>query len=485
MVFTMAWRWACLPILSVTMGCFGSGQIESNSIDYNRAMADHWNSQVFLNAVRASKRQAMYFTAITSAVESMTYSMSLNPSYKRTNKRGTLSSGTSSSHEATQEASVPLTVTWTPSSNMQIAPLDSDKFMKGFLTPLDAGTLRLYWELGWPREMLLFLFVRTFALEIPNRTTFTTDYMRKLTEDERKALGLQLLSRDATLEELTGAIEAWLKRLGLEFGKSYNFEGMLEEWTQEESGVDKTLASLEREAENAISDEDLRLIVQRETDLLRSQYYLFWRYRWFVHRLAEAIVATERHQPKSGVPQLEIVWGSNRQVGPVIDAKDVNAPIMQLAQKEGYSLVPAESEPKDEPEKVKRFKLITREKTISIGLRVGPQSNAIFFLGHLKMRSPEAILYHIGEMIRFCNEHPGLVPVRLPAGSSKPLFSGRRILAADDGWEQSIEHEGNQYVIPKNAGRSVAVMKLASQLILLYKSSEGLPSAGVVTLIGN
>ncbi len=116
------------------------------------------------------------------------------------------------------------------------------------------------------------------------------------------------------------------------------------------------------------------------------------------------------------------------------------------------------------------------------------------------IRSPEAILYYLGEIVRVemlaaaegrCPKVPEVYSAdRLP-GSLASLFhveiDGKGVAPA-----VSVEYEGTRYVIPRQPDstdanchdQSMHVLSLVSQLIGQQKSSTELPATGVVNVIG-
>src|SRR6185503_3403286 len=46
-----------------------------------------------------------------------------------------------------------------------LAVLDTQEFMRGFLTPLGKDTLNYFWTQGWPRELLLYLLVQRVEIQ--------------------------------------------------------------------------------------------------------------------------------------------------------------------------------------------------------------------------------------------------------------------------------------------------------------------------------
>ncbi|HEX9444933.1 MAG TPA: hypothetical protein VGA73_12475, partial [Candidatus Binatia bacterium] len=136
------------PLLFCLSGCVASTMITSRAVGYNKVVEDTNNQTLLLNVVRASYRHPMYFTGLT------------------------LLRGSQSVQAGTGNVTVPFggdapsTYIVNPNLNLTINPsydvgvLDTKEFMSGITTPVEMKTLKYYWDQGWPRQMLLFLFVR-------------------------------------------------------------------------------------------------------------------------------------------------------------------------------------------------------------------------------------------------------------------------------------------------------------------------------------
>jgi hypothetical protein len=101
------------------------------------------------------------------------------------------------------------------------------------------------------------------------------------------------------------------------------------------------------------------------------------------------------------------------------------------------------------------------------------------------MRSPESILYYLGQLARAEADGREAAQVAGPGDSEWPLFVVRKA-RNDEKAQISVEYDGTTYIIPaaSDAGRSMQAISLVSQLIALHKSAEELPSTRAVTLIG-
>jgi hypothetical protein len=114
-------------------------------------------------------------------------------------------------------------------------------------------------------------------------------------------------------------------------------------------------------------------------------------------------------------------------------------------------------------------------------------------------RSPEAILYYLGEILRaeIKTGDPNLVMIRAGIGEKcksveNRLFYARNKRDGDKNPCVSVNYEKTAYVIPEThdtdkgccTDRSMHVLSLVSQLIGLQKKSELVPTTGMVRVIG-
>ncbi|MFO0933553.1 MAG: hypothetical protein U1E39_12705 [Planctomycetota bacterium] len=110
----------------------------------------------------------------------------------------------------------------------------------------------------------------------------------------------------------------------------------------------------------------------------------------------------------------------------------------------------------------------------------------------LTMRSPEAILYYLGEIVR-AQEDDGFVAsiaVRSPNGTTRgeeaAIFMLRCGVPGDDCPGLGVDYCGRRYGVPCDGseGRTKQTLSLVAQFLALTKSAKDLPSTNVVQLIG-
>ena len=115
--------------------------------------------------------------------------------------------------------------------------------------------------------------------------------------------------------------------------------------------------------------------------------------------------------------------------------------------------------------------------------------------GKIYTRSPEAILYYLGEILRAENrtENPyiPMIDVSHDRSGASParLFYARKARCKDVTPCVSVDYEGTKYVIPgdpdgQGKDRSMHVLSLVSQLIGLQKKSAEAPATATVSVIG-
>jgi hypothetical protein len=101
-------------------------------------------------------------------------------------------------------------------------------------------------------------------------------------------------------------------------------------------------------------------------------------------------------------------------------------------------------------------------------------------------RSTEAIIYYLGEIIRFQNSDPsGKTLVRVPVGrrgDSEPLFVLSPGGVSDP--LATINYRGTSYSAPAQGTRTAQVVNIVRQLISLNRSAKDIPTTNVLTVVG-
>lgn len=140
-------RAALILFASIFTGCATQGDIVEQAAKANRAVEDAHNQVLVLNVVRAYKQRPMYLTAIS----------------KLSGPLGVVTP--SASLAIPFGADAPRTFTFTPSVKADtpaydIAVLDTQEFMLGFMKPVSPSIIKYYLDQGWPPHFVLGLFIR-------------------------------------------------------------------------------------------------------------------------------------------------------------------------------------------------------------------------------------------------------------------------------------------------------------------------------------
>lgn len=102
-------------------------------------------------------------------------------------------------------------------------------------------------------------------------------------------------------------------------------------------------------------------------------------------------------------------------------------------------------------------------------------------------RSTEAIIYYLGEVIRYQNADPtGKFLVRVPVGrrgDTEPLFVLSPGGVSDP--LATISYRGTSYAAPASGTRTAQVVNIVRQLISLNRSAKDIPTTNILTVVGN
>ncbi len=146
----------CLVLSSIGLftGCatIPKSQIAAGATEYNLAVEKAQNEMFLLNIVRAMKGHPMYFTVLNDIKASVVYTLSSGNAYVPLGKFG-------SNPGSTALYSIAPSATYTTNPLFGVSLLNSKEFVRGMLEPVQPETFDYYWQQGWSKEMLLYLFV--------------------------------------------------------------------------------------------------------------------------------------------------------------------------------------------------------------------------------------------------------------------------------------------------------------------------------------
>jgi hypothetical protein len=349
--------------------------IARNSTEYNLIAEKAGNEMLLLNIVRASKRRPMYFTSFGRLTGNMTFAI------------GTGAINIPFGKNFDDPYSITPNAGYEYSPLFDVAVLDTQEFTRGIMTPVPMSTIAYYRSLGWPKEILLHLFIRRIDIKDSNNPNSVKPYVND-PEDEKRFNDFQNLIRTEQWDIIVDRDPNLMK-----IGKV---------------GVDQALT------------------LQNLTEVQKARLEL-----------------------RPGNSGMDLYLSQDKYVF----TRKVN-----------------------KNEKPKTF----TEKQ-----------------GRTYIRSPEAILYYLGEIMRVENraENPYIPMIDVshdPSVESPARLFYARACDEDVTPCVSVDYEGTRYVIPGDpdpddgrcVDRSMHVLSLVSQLIGLQKTSEEAPGTGVVSVVG-
>ncbi len=128
-------------------GCATQANIADQAVKANRAVEDAHNQVLVLNVVRAYKQRPMYITAITKVggpIGTLTPSANFSLPFG-----GAAISNFSFNPSFSADTAI-----------FDVAVLDTQGFMRGFLSTLEPSTVHYYLDHGWPIHFVLMLAIR-------------------------------------------------------------------------------------------------------------------------------------------------------------------------------------------------------------------------------------------------------------------------------------------------------------------------------------
>jgi len=368
-------------------------RMSSSTTDYNLVVEKAQNEMLLLNIVRASKRRPMYFTGFNLLRGSLSYNFQTGGI---TIPFGKIGSGLDGAY------SIAPSVSYSTSPSFDLMVWDSKEFTAGIMTPVTMDTVYYYLvKLGWPKEMLLHLFVERIELYNHDRklATYAND-----PENRKEFEEFQAKLRDLSKCKFVG---------------------------------------LER-------SEPIGPKLQARD----------------IHDLQQLM---EIH--KAGLTLDSVIEGNNEW--------------FQLSSKKTDYFYSCNAEDKSEGNTYR----IADGKGQNLPSSDDQQEYRIF------LRSPEGILYYLGEILR-AEVDKGYVPMIEVCESRPPvpLFVVNKANNSDNFSIVTVDYEGSKYSIPgdlatdPDAGcrgdRSMQVLTFVSQLIAGQKAGMNVPVTGAVTAAG-
>lgn len=419
---------ASILAVALLAGCATSLDIAQQSTKGNLGVEDAHNQILLLNALRAYKRRPMYFTSIATL----------------TGPLGTVSpSATLSLPFGPIQANNALQTTIAADTNrFSVVVLDGQKFTIGFTTPLKSSLLKYYLDQGWPKALILSLMIREITYDPPVART------KKDGKTENIPSLVNYPMDKAQFQDFQTEIQAMLDC-------GFGFDGKSDEPPRplgptlsrdEASGMGNLI--------NAAKEKMAVVQVPGGWNLIKPESQT----GIYLKNLADDSCKSLAKNP---VPQPAGAEGAG------------TAPVKQVMHL-FMSLFGAE----------KALEFSTgRADEKSGGAPDGKSGKRTI---NLYVRSPEAIVYYMGELIRACLDKDAkgetFCATTKVGSNEEKIFNVVR--GAGEKSFLSVKYDGEDYAVTSGPNdRSFHTLSLISQLISLQKEAAELPQTAPIRVI--
>lgn len=439
-IFNVIFIAACVAILT---GCTRP-YVEHTAIEYNKALSNFSQREILLNAVRASKRKALQYTAVSTGTGTLKRDGSLSSNINFTDPVGMAARLSTFSLSPKISAS--------NSSQLTVVNLNSKEFVGSMLDEVDASVFSFFKDNNWTTELLHMMFVHKIT---------TTKMRRWIIHRAAK----EICSGSKAPADLCGLTNQDMNRLEFLYNSAKS-AGL----TQAERICEKKLPRGYKPGSVAEGAESLEVpnFASNECDFLG--------FRHFIRQLrilgltfasgtkTVSATPTESEEYVRRVGQTSVDTSVYTEIGRKLNVKKtvkVRTPLV-------FKL-------EDVPPKYERF------------LRATISSAEIVHL-----RSPQSMIYYLGSIVRAQNnpnEQRRYTP-KVVTGIDRsvvPIFEVKKGLSTNAVLSVTDE-DGDRYSIPRpdygssNEARSLQTLQLVSQVIALQTRREDLPASSTITV---
>lgn len=506
-------------------------RLATQAVGFNLTVEEAQNEMLLLNVIRAKDRLPMYLTTLNSLSGKMTATLegSVGGSYSGLDEETTLTETTGGvvgkitggmKESITRGLMPSVRGSYSHSPDFTVAILDGQDFTRGFLTPIPQRTFAYFWDQGWPPELLMYLLVskvevwdvaggsRAVYQNYPNSEDpelremkcygawvreFVVREPDLVTSTDIHPIGPPIPV--ANLQDSAKLIAAMKEGLILE--RADIIEGDQQDGEAEEQD--------RQDGEEGGDEPGESWLIQRELRTYQLRYPT-------LSTQTSALVATHvtERQKACAKEQAEIreaAPADGPEAGAAVQGADPSAGQDSGRRRAGeqvgtevrYVSLAESAEPTSSEE-------VTADSGI---IKVtGPNGEKVEVI----LRSPEAIVYYLGQLARVANrEDPGpVVPHVCIQGQRQPLFvavpAGRcthAYVQARSPWDSyavprqredatvkcddrgaltvpDVKDFGDPFCEP---GRSMQAFRLLGQLISLHKSAAELPVPPLVRVL--
>ncbi len=435
-------------------------------IDYNRAYEDSTNSILLLNVLRAKDRKPLYFTTLSQLNPSISGSGSLGLTIPLSPTAYTtlgISTGASVSTGNTGTVAVENTV----------------EFVRGFMKPVDLETFEYFWSQGWPREMLLLLLVRRIEIlpTDPEGIPLPGKKVKVLVNTPRSLdVGVNCPDSDST--ELKSI--AWCN-----FENFRDFVFVLEERVRFARSSTTVLVGPKVRSDDVGQLKTLIEAAKGGLEITQGGDGTF-QVTQRVSTVTFCFPDTEIEKDDDGARRAT-QFECNRVSGTPQARRQPRLMKAQESGKEGRfeaQINATEMQRIQKEKKTSGIVPVTRREKIQSKFRAyfaecSPNCAIVLYI-----RSPEAMIYYLGEVIRTAMSSDYRQLVTAFENSKDPIFDVRKGASSSAGSHLTVRYDDSVYFVPRNqSNRAMHALSLISQLAGLQRKASDLPRTTTVNVV--
>ena len=427
----VARRLACVLTAGLlAASCSLANRISDDSVDYNLALENAANRSILSNVLRAKDRKRLHFTALSQIRGQLKFQA-------ETSTSATIPFGGGSDDKYVLSPSAGVTYSTSPS--FDVAVLDSQKFMRGILSPVKMEVFDHYWEQGWPREILLHMFIHRI------------EFSKNIEIDSKVYSSVNNFTGSKHRMETFQKFIRWLLVKGLRPGRLKTVTKIGPAF----AGSTINLEQLVKAAEQKLSVSQVGRTANYQLERKSSSV---------VFCISSELETARANRRKSYGEASDVINLENRTCKATSDSDSDQEGITSL----GISFGQEYSE---------TVKLPGGQ---SVLVKIPNDTKFAFYI-----RSIEAMIYYLGEITRTLEEKDREVQIfvnRKPAS----LFTLMK-KEPPEGFSLQVAYDGSIYGMARRKAevdRSMHVLSLVGQLLALNKSADEIPSTQAVTVVG-
>jgi hypothetical protein len=433
-VLRAASRWVIPVLLS---GCASVADVADSVVDGNKAQETAANQMVLLNIARAAERAPMHFSRMQAIRMPLAAG---SPSFKFPS----LSVGSGRSHVWGFDTSTAV------SQSVDTQVQDSQEFMQGITQPVPPAVMEYYLDQGWPKALILHMFVRVIEIyekpadgSDPKVVARMENYPGRLADFQQAVQSLESCVLNFESRPVPKTYGAFLKA--------------------DEVKDLRGLAAL-KAAEIAVTPVDS---TGAATNTLTLSGFRLAR----VSNETEFTLSGEMDKDCHGIEVPMEARGKRLKEDAFKSAKVIPLKVGTFKAESG-------------PLSTKALSIMS---TMSAARSTSLQTTATFF-ANLKLRSPEAMLYYLGEIVRGGKDGPllnqgGWAPDAVASPANPALFKVSRATVAEP--FVTVEYAGKTYSVAKSSddNRATHVLSLVTQVLSLQNKGSAAPATSNVRLV--